>query len=237
MKGEMNMEDRSGLITHYLKTNKTLEVFSEIDTAYFQLNHFEKDELICNIDDEMDRLYFVVKGKVKVYTITSEGKKLILRFINPLAIVGDIELIQNSKAHNVVEACSDVVAISISNTVIRNKLLHDPIFMKFLLENIANTLKISTRFTALNLLYPVEVRVASYLLSISTDSNGNMYKGDLDATSVTSIADFIGVSYRHVIRVLQRFYNEKLIEKSNGVIVIKDFSRMKEVAKDNIYEQ
>lgn len=227
------MENRSSLITHYLKINKTLEVFSEIDTAYFQLNHFEKGELICNIDDEMDRLYFVVKGKVKVYTITPEGKKLILRFINPLAIVGDIELIQNSKAHNVVEACSDVVAISISNTVIRNKLLHDPIFMKFLLENIANTLKISTRFTALNLLYPV----ASYLLSISTDSNGNMYKGDLDATSVTSIADFIGVSYRHVIRVLQKFYNEKLIEKSNGVIVIKDFSRMKEVAKDNIYEQ
>ncbi|PEZ42170.1 hypothetical protein CN345_05620 [Bacillus thuringiensis] len=233
----MNMEDKSGLITHYLRTNKTLEIFLEIDTVYFQLNYFEKGELICNIDDEMDRLYFVVKGKVKVYTITSEGKKLILRFINPLAIVGDIELIQNSKAHNVVEACSDVIAISISNTVIRNKLLHDPIFMKFLLENIANTLKISTRFTALNLLYPVEVRVASYLLSISTDSNGNMYKGDLDTTSVTSIADFIGVSYRHVIRVLQRFYNDNLIEKSNGVIVIKDFSRMKEVAKDNIYEQ
>ncbi|HDW3055634.1 TPA: Crp/Fnr family transcriptional regulator [Bacillus cereus] len=231
------MEDKSGLITHYLRTNKTLEIFLEIDTVYFQLNYFEKGELICNIDDEMDRLYFVVKGKVKVYTITSEGKKLILRFINPLAIVGDIELIQNSKAHNVVEACSDVITISISNTVIRNKLLHDPIFMKFLLENIANTLKISTRFTALNLLYPVEVRVASYLLSISTDSNGNMYKGDLDTTSVTSIADFIGVSYRHVIRVLQRFYNDKLIEKSNGVIVIKDFSRMKEVAKDNIYEQ
>ncbi|AFQ26041.1 Crp/Fnr family transcriptional regulator [Bacillus thuringiensis] len=231
------MEDKSGLITHYLRTNKTLEIFSEIDTVYFQLNYFEKGELICNIDDEMDRLYFVVKGKVKVYTITSEGKKLILRFINPLAIVGDIELIQNSKAHNVVEACSDVIAISISNTVIRNRLLHDPIFMKFLLENIANTLKISTRFTALNLLYPVEVRVASYLLSISTDSNGDMYKGDLDTTSVTSIADFIGVSYRHVIRVLQRFYNDKLIEKSNGVIVIKDFSRMKEVAKDNIYEQ
>ncbi|QRY17202.1 MULTISPECIES: Crp/Fnr family transcriptional regulator [Bacillus cereus group] len=231
------MEDKSGLITHYLRTNKTLEIFLEIDTVYFQLNYFEKGELICNIDDEMDRLYFVVKGKVKVYTITSEGKKLILRFINPLAIVGDIELIQNSKAHNVVEACSDVIAISISNTVIRNKLLHDPIFMKFLLENIANTLKISTRFTALNLLYPVEVRVASYLLSISTDSNGNMYKGDLDTTSVTSIVDFIGVSYRHVIRVLQRFYNDKLIEKSNGVIVIKDFSRMKEVAKDNIYEQ
>lgn len=233
----MKVENRSDLIIHYLKTNKMVEIFSEIDTAYFQLNHFEKGELICNIDDEMDRLYFVVKGKVKVYTITPEGKKLILRFINPLAVVGDLELIQKSKTHNVVEACSDVVAISISNTVIRNKLLHDPIFMNFLLENIANTLKISTRFTSLNLLYPVEVRVASYLLSISTDSNGNMYKEDLDATSISSIADFIGVSYRHVIRVLQKLNKEKLIEKKNGVIVIKDFSRMKEVAKDNIYEQ
>nr|WP_147788043.1 Crp/Fnr family transcriptional regulator [Bacillus sp. AY18-3] len=230
------MGNRSELIIHYLKTNKMLEIFSEIDTAYLQVNHFEKGELICNIDDAMDRLYFVVKGKVKVYTITPEGKKLILRFINPLAVVGDIELIQNSKAHNVVEACSDVIAISISHAVIRNKLLHDPIFMNFLLENIANTLKISTRFTALNLLYPVEVRVASYLLSISTDSNGNMYKKDLDATSISSIADFIGVSYRHVIRVLQKFYKEKLIEKRNGVIVIKDFFKMKEVAKDNIYE-
>ncbi|PFZ22632.1 hypothetical protein COM08_19145 [Bacillus wiedmannii] len=232
----MKMENRSDLIIHYLKTNKMLEIFSEIDTAYFQVNHFEKGKFICNIDDAMDRLYFVVKGKVKVYTITPEGKKLILRFINPLAVVGDIEFIQNSKAHNVVEACSDVIAISISHAVIRNKLLHDPIFMNFLLENIANTLKISTRFTALNLLYPVEVRVASYLLSISTDSNGNMNKKDLDATSISSIADFIGVSYRHVIRVLQKFYKEKLIEKRNGVIVIKDFFKMKEVAKDNIYE-
>lgn len=232
----MRIENRSDLIIHYLKTNKMIEIFSEIDTAYFQINHFEKGKFICNIDDAMDRLYFVVKGKVKVYTITPEGKKLILRFINPLAVVGDIELIQNSKAHNVVEACSDVIAISISHAVIRNKLLHDPIFMNFLLENIANTLKISTRFTALNLLYPVEVRVASYLLSISTDSNGNMYKKDLDATSISSIADFIGVSYRHVIRVLQKFYKEKLIEKRNGVIVIKDFFKMKEVAKDNIYE-
>ncbi|HGH7176329.1 TPA: Crp/Fnr family transcriptional regulator [Bacillus wiedmannii] len=231
------MENKSDLIIHYLKTNKMLEIFSEIDTAYFQVNHFDKGKFICNIDDAMDRLYFVVKGKVKVYTITPEGKKLILRFINPLAVVGDIELIQNSKAHNVVEACSEVIAISISHAVIRNKLLHDPIFMNFLLENIANTLKISTRFTALNLLYPVEVRVASYLLSISTDSYGNMYKEDLDVTSVSSIADFIGVSYRHVIRVLQKFYKEKLIEKKNGVIVIKDFFRMKEVAKNNIYEQ
>ncbi|MGU3354586.1 Crp/Fnr family transcriptional regulator [Bacillus sp. M5A3_1b] len=230
------MENRSDLIIHYLKTNKMLEIFSEIDTAYFQVNHFEKGELICNIDDAMDRLYFVVKGKVKVYTITPEGKKLILRFINPLAVVGDIELIQDSKAHHVVEACSDVIAISISHAVIRSKLLHDPIFMNFLLENIANTLKISTRFTALNLLYPVELRVASYLLSISTDSNGTMYKKDLDATSISSIADFIGVSYRHVIRVLQKFSKEKLIEKRNGVIVIKDFFKMKEVAKDNIYE-
>ncbi|MEH7435351.1 Crp/Fnr family transcriptional regulator, partial [Bacillus thuringiensis] len=108
--------------------------------------------------------------------------------------------------------------------------------MNFLFQNMANTLKIATDFTALNLLYPVEVRVASYLLSISTDSTGNIYREDIDSTSVSSIADFIGVSYRHVIRILQKFYKEQMIEKKKGTILIKDVSKMKEIARNNIYE-
>lgn len=230
------MDSKSNSIIHYLKVYNIFDVFSKMNIENFQVNHFKKGTKICDKDDEINRLYFVVKGKVKVYTITPEGKKLILRFINSLAIVGDIELIQNSKAHNVVEACSDVETISISFEVIRKTMLHEPIFMSFLLENIASTLKISTGFTALNLLYPVEVRVASYLLSISTDSTGKVYKADIDSVSVSSIADFIGVSYRHVIRVLQKFYKENLIEKKNGTILIKDFNRMQEIAKNNIYE-
>ncbi|TQR39542.1 Crp/Fnr family transcriptional regulator [Lysinibacillus sphaericus] len=230
------MESKLSLIIHYLKAYNIFDVFANMNIEYFQVNHFKKGTTICDKDDEINRLYFVVKGKVKVYTITPEGRKLILRFINPLAIVGDIELIQNSKAHNVVEVCSDVETISISFEVIRKTMLRDPIFMSFLLENIANTLKVSTCFTALNLLYPVEVRVASYLLSISTDSTGKENREDIDSVSVSSIADFIGVSYRHVIRVLQKFYKENLIEKKNGAILIKDFCKMKEIAKNNIYE-
>ncbi|RFB33949.1 Crp/Fnr family transcriptional regulator [Brevibacillus sp. VP] len=230
------MDNKSGLIIHYLKAYNIFDVFSKMNIDHFQVNHFKKGTAICDKDDEINRLYFVVKGKVKVYTITPEGKKLILRFINPLAIIGDIELIQNSKTHNAVEACSDVRTISIPFEIIRKNMSHDPIFMSFLLENIANTLKISTSFTALNLLYSVEVRVASYLLSISTDSAGKVYKEDMNSTSVSSIADFIGVSYRHVIRVLQKFYKNNLIEKKNGTILIKDFFRMKEIAKNNIYE-
>jgi len=232
----LGMESKSSLIIHYLKAYSIFDVFANMNIEHFQVNHFKKGTIICDKDDEINRLYFVVKGKVKVYTITPEGRKLILRFINPLAIVGDIELIQNSKAHNVVEVCSDVETISISFEVIRKTMLHDPIFMSFLLENIANTLKVSTCFTSLNLLYPVEVRVASYLLSISTDSTGKVNREDIDSVSVSSIADFIGVSYRHVIRVLQKFYKENLIEKKNGAILIKDFCKMKEIAKNNIYE-
>ncbi|EPF09031.1 catabolite activator [Bacillus cereus BAG1O-3] len=229
-------DSRSELIIHYLKIHNIFETFKKINIRYFQLKHVKKGELICNKDEKMDRLFFVVKGKVKVYTITPDGKKLILRFINPLAIVGDIELIQNSTSHNVVEACSDVETISIPFEVIKNELKHDIALMNFLFQNMANTLKIATDFTALNLLYPVEVRVASYLLSISTDSTGNIYREDIDSTSVSSIADFIGVSYRHVIRILQKFYKEQMIEKKKGTILIKDVSKMKEIARNNIYE-
>lgn len=86
--------------------------------------------------------------------------------------------------------------------VIRNKLLYDFIFMKFLFENIVNMLKILICFIVFNLFYFVEVCVVSYLFLILIDSNGNMYKGDLDVILVMSIVDFIGVSYRYVIWVL-----------------------------------
>ncbi|PGZ17292.1 hypothetical protein COE43_13055, partial [Bacillus cereus] len=64
------MDNKFDLIIQYLKAYNMLEIFSGISTDNFQVNHFEKGKLICDKDDEINRLYFVVKGKVKVYTIT-----------------------------------------------------------------------------------------------------------------------------------------------------------------------
>ncbi|MEH6945187.1 Crp/Fnr family transcriptional regulator [Bacillus sp. JJ722] len=229
----MNQSDE---IIQNLKKFNIDGIFKNINQDFFQLTLFKKGELICDKGFELDRLFIVVEGKVKIYTTTPDGKKLIIRFKNPIAIIGDIELIQNIEAQNAVEACTEVRAISLSFDVIKQELLNDFAFMNFLLENATHNLFMSTNFTSLNLLYPAEVRVASYLLSITTDGTGKPINDEIDFTSISDLADYVGSSYRHIIRILQKFTKENIIERRNGRIIVKDSVELRKRAINNIYE-
>ncbi|MNI78242.1 DNA-binding transcriptional activator YeiL [compost metagenome] len=85
-------------------------------------------------------------------------------------------------------------------------------------------------------MYPVEVRLASYLLSISTEEDGTVFHEELDAFNLTDIANLIGTSYRHLNRVIQKLCTDGLIERNQGFILVKDRAGLREVAGHNIYE-
>ena len=58
-------------------------------------------------------LYVHVKGKVKIFTNSAEGKTLILSFKTPLEVIGDLEYVQGINFINTVEAVSAVCMIGI----------------------------------------------------------------------------------------------------------------------------
>ena len=91
-----------------------------------------------------------------------------------------------------------------------------------------------TRFLtlALNLFYPVEVRLASYLLSMTP--NDQTLGSTVD--QLTDIADLIGTSYRHVNRTLRRFVEAGLIERNRRVITLVDREGLLEIVGESIYE-
>ena len=85
-------------------------------------------------------------------------------------------------------------------------------------------------------MYPVEVRLASYLLSVSFDETDSLLKSEINI-SIKDAANLIGTSYRHLNRVITQFCAEGLIERRNrGSILVKDRNGLKELAGDNIYE-
>jgi CRP-like cAMP-binding protein len=85
-------------------------------------------------------------------------------------------------------------------------------------------------------MYPVEVRLASYLLSVTQDENDSLFSGQLSTTRLTDIANLIGTSYRHLNRVIRQFCSNGLIERGKGFILIKDREALKTLAGGNIYE-
>jgi CRP-like cAMP-binding protein len=223
------------LLDNYLRTNKIESILNEQIMPYLTLYSFEQGELICSQGDPSENLYILVKGKLKIFTTSPEGKTLILSFKTPLDVIGDIEYVQNTDIINTVEAVSSVHMIGIHHRWLKKYVSDYSPFLQFLMKIITNKFFIKSNSMSFNLLYPVEVRLASYLLSSSFDESDSLYKGQLSINSKDA-ANLIGTSYRHLNRVIQQFCTQGLIERNKGFILVKNRDGLRKLAGQNIYE-
>lgn len=223
-------------LEEYLQSYQLNRVFPEQLNNYFHLYTFGQGESICRQGDTADYLYVLVEGKIKIYTTSSEGKTLILSFKTPLEMIGDIEYVRETKILNTVEAITDVVMIGVHKRYLHQYAENHAPFLQFLLEVITKKFYIKNASMSFNLLYPVEVRLASYLLSISFDEEDPLYNGESKTINLKDTANLIGTSYRHLNRVIQQFCSEGLIERKKGAIVVKNRDGLTKLASRNIYE-
>ncbi|MBT2695684.1 cyclic nucleotide-binding domain-containing protein [Bacillus sp. ISL-55] len=223
-------------IEAYLQAHQIQSLFIEEIFPYLTLFEFEKGEQICSQGEAVEYLYILVKGKVKIFTTCEEGKTLILSFKTPLEVIGDIEYVQEIDTINTVEAVSPVVMIGVRQSVLRRFLKDHAPFLQFLLKIITRKFYIKSQFMRHNILYPVETRLASYLVSVAYDENEALVNGRVSTSNLTDIANLIGTSYRHLNRVIKEFSLNGLVERDKGAIVIKDLEGLKSLAKEDLYE-
>jgi len=229
------LQDREALL-QYLCKFQLEQVFHEQVVPYLSLCSFEQGEIICSQGETAQYLYVLVKGKMKIYNSSAEGKTLILSFRTPLEVIGDIEYVQNIPIINTVEAISPVVMIGVHHRSL-NKFSrdHSP-FLQFLLDIITRKFHVKSNTLSQNVMYPAEVRLASYLLSMSIDESDVLFEGQLSSGSLGDVANLIGVSYRHMNRVIRSFCQEGLVERRKGQILVKNREGLARLASRNIYE-
>ncbi|MFF2753985.1 Crp/Fnr family transcriptional regulator [Psychrobacillus sp. NPDC058041] len=229
------IEDRKQL-HYYLQVHQIESVFNEALLPHLSLYSFNEGEIICEQGDLQSHLYILVKGKIKIFMNSSEGYKLIIAFKSPLEIVGDIEFIQNIELINTVEAVTPVYMIGIHYDWLNKYGMNYPPLMQFLLKIITRKFRIKDNSFSFNMMYPVEVRLASYLMSISFDESNANFKGRLSIKNLKDAAGLIGTSYRHLNRVINQLCAEGLIERNKEFISVIDREGLSILANDNIYE-
>ncbi|WP_163100351.1 Crp/Fnr family transcriptional regulator [Peribacillus alkalitolerans] len=220
----------------YLQEFQLDSIFTETLKQHLTLVSFDQGELICSQGEPSQYLYILVKGKVKIYTTSVEGKTLILSFKHPLDVIGDIEYVRGIDFINTVEAVSPVMMIRIHHRWLKKYCSEYPPFLKFLLELITQKFYLKSNSMSFNLMHPVEMRLASYLLSVSFDESNSLFLGQISTTSLKDAANLIGTSYRHLNRVLQQFCQDGLIERQKGFILVRDKDGLSSLAGHNIYE-
>ncbi|WP_068785783.1 Crp/Fnr family transcriptional regulator [Paenibacillus phocaensis] len=224
------------LLADYIETYGLRKVFPEALLPYLSLYGFERGELICTQGEPSHSMYVLVRGKIKIFNTSPEGRTLVISFKNPLEVVGDVEFIRDGDIVNTVEAVSPVHMIGVEYRWLhRYGADHSPL-LYFLLDIITKKFYMKSSSMSFNLLYPVEIRLASYLLSVSFDEADALFLGKLGTADLADAANLIGTSYRHLNRVLQKFAGLGLIERNREGITVKDRDGLQNLVSRNIYE-
>ena len=216
---------------NYIQKFSLDRVLNEELIRSLAINHYSKGDIIIQQGDDPEYVFFLVKGKIKTYKTSDEGKRLILSFKEKFDIIGDIEFVQQAPYINTVEAITNVQILTIPIHIAQTHGMSHLPFVQFVLERITEKLYVNSNALAFNLMYPVEVRLCSYLLSVSLNDRTVSNRDLKDA------ADLIGTSKRHMNRVLVDLGNENIIERRTDSILILQHDRLVELAKHNIYEE
>lgn len=229
------INDKS-LLESYIREFGLDSFFQKDMRPYMSLMNFDRGECICNTGDVLEYFYFNVKGKLKVYTLMENGKSLLLRFNKPLSILGDVEFMSGYKIKCNVDSLNESHLIGITVDDIRRHAGDDPVFLSFVIKNLGYKLYTISNSTSINLLYSLEKRFASYIISISSEDNSSKGANEIRTTNMTEMATLLGTSYRHLNRVIRELADKGIVSKRNGNISVLNYAALKELSGGLLYE-
>ncbi|KQL52295.1 transcriptional regulator [Heyndrickxia shackletonii] len=197
------------------------------------LRTFHEKEIILQSGKEIDGLYLLIEGRYYVTTREVTGKELLLRYCNPLSVLGDIEILQDCTIQSDCIASSKCTFIFIPLSVYITYLQMDGTFTKLLLKELAYKLQTCTISSRVNALASVEARFAAYLCTIYSDSSTKDY---IFTSNLNEVASLIGTTKRHLNRIIKTWGEQDIITRTTEGIKIIDFAKLDLYSEDIRYE-
>jgi len=228
----MEKIDDFRLMEMYVSKYNINEIFTYDMKQFMELMIFKKNEHICRDGEVIEYLFFFVKGKAKVYTTLSNGKSLLLCFYEKFKVLGDLEIIDCETASTNVQVIEDSLCIGISKENVNNYLLKDSKFLRFICSSLSSKLNRCSKNSSINLLYPLENRLASYILATVEKTDNNCEENIVLNGNLTEISELLGTSYRHLLRTINILCLKGTIRKKGNYYEIIDEMNLRKLASD-----
>ncbi|MGN7765027.1 Crp/Fnr family transcriptional regulator [Paenibacillus sp. 22594] len=215
--------------------NGLKDIFSSGAISGMELRRYSDGEAICSVGDHLEHLYILVQGRLKIHTLLPNGKSLLVRFARPMSLIGDVELLRQYPVKNEVVSVDESLLLVAGRELVLKEFEQNTALLRFLVGELSHKMYTLGQTTALNLLYPLENRFASYLLSLFADSGGQRVE-EIRTATLAETADLLGTSYRHLNRIVRRFVEEGIIERRKGSLSVLDQDKLALLANGNLYE-
>jgi CRP-like cAMP-binding protein len=173
---------------------------------YITVVQFEPEELILQEGEEPEFLYYLIDGRAKLYLSHDNGRISLINFLSAPCFIGEMELIQAQMTSNGVKAITACTCFAIRIMRCKEKLLNDTTFLRYLCVFLGKKALGNTYNYSRNQSYALDVRLAIFILLTAT----NGYYRERH----TEVAEFLGVTYRHLLYVLADFVKSGVLEKT-----------------------
>jgi CRP-like cAMP-binding protein len=220
-------------------TLKDVPLFSELNvqdfrkiTALSNLIRAKKNDYIFHEGDEFKGLYIVLKGSVKIFKLSKDGKEYILHIITPPNIFGDVPLFTGGECPADVQSLEDSILLFVPKNELLNLLENNSKLSLKIMSGFASRLKsLSVKATELSLNEVIN-RLARYLIT-ELDKSGNInlpepyFKLPL---STATLAAYLGTIPETISRAMKKLRDSKIIRIHGRIVFIEDLEKLRNMA-------
>ncbi|MFX3618210.1 MAG: Crp/Fnr family transcriptional regulator [Sporolactobacillus sp.] len=237
VKGVISMEDVTDFKQQQLKRQQIMNtnMFSEQSMtalkSVMNITTYKKGVSVYWEGDKADKLYFLVKGRVKLYKSAYDGKDLVLHYFTPNDLFGDLHCFGFDEYMFTAQTLTECTIGIIAEKEIETLMLANP-GMSF---DFMRWIGLMSRYTQVKLrdliFYGKNGALASTLLRMihgygKKEEDGIHYSIEL---TNSDLAQLIGSTRETVNRMLQSWKADGAIGYYHGSIVIKDIDYIKAI--------
>ena len=160
--------------------------------------------MICDDEKGLDKILFLVKGCLKIYYISIDGKTHALTYISPFAMLGDMEFVGEANGPYAV-AVTEVECIAIALAKYQAVLEEDRNFCKYVMKCLGRKVTLTSQQNFFRSLHTKESRLAMYIL-VHQDAAKIRHNW-------SEVASLLAISYRQLMRLLSQFCTQGYLER------------------------
>ena len=202
-----------------------LQDYLDTDLASISLlGTFEKGEDLISMGSISEYLYFLVDGTVMVYSYTSADQNICINYTHQSTMIGEASSLWETSPKSSVKAMSPCICVCIPLNRYRETLQNDVKLLRSICQILSYRLN-SGIILANSINGPLESRLARFILEQATD--------DIFSFQLTTCADILNVSYRHLLRTITALRRDSILEKQRSYYLIIDRKALEVMANSD----
>jgi CRP/FNR family transcriptional regulator len=184
----------------------------------------KRGEIVFSDGEEANGFYVVVRGRVKVYKLSPEGKEQVLHIMEFPEPFGEVPVFAGGRFPANVQAIEEALLLFFPRSAFVELVRSDPSLAMNMLALLSARLRQFAGLIEGLSLKEVPGRLASYLIYLSDRTGGGAHL-ELDI-SKTLLANLLGTIPETLSRILARMTSEGLLEVEGRRITLRDRKRL-----------